>query len=275
MKNLITKAIYLLLVLNLNGSIQPIFSQVIAGSVPNGTSIIQNVVDLSIIEDEKDTTTYLDIDGDGSQDIKIWFLKGYPPTDASNFVSLYVLNNSFSFCINSGQPGKTSLYELGDTLCTTGHEWGVDSFYIIGCYGGWTCTGDTSSINDKYLAYKKNASGEIGWIRVSMSLYSGIEPRTITFKITELLALYLGTGINNLKDQIEFNVIPNPTLDGRFEIRCSEIFSKIEVFNAAGQLLKSYPANIHDLKLAESKGLYIVRIKDEKGLSGSQKIIRL
>jgi hypothetical protein len=274
MKNLTIKVIGALLVLNFHGSVQ-LFGQVTAGSVPNGTSIIQNIVDLNIIEDDTDTTTYLDIDGDGSQDIKIWFFKGYPPSDGSNFVSLYVLNNSFSFCTNSGHPGKTSLYELGDTLCTIGHEWGVDSFYIIGCYGGWTCTGDTSSINDKYIAYRKNASGEIGWLRVSMSLYSGTEPRTITFKITELLGLYLGAGINNLKDQITFNLIPNPSLDGRFEIRCSERLSKIEVFNSEGQLLKSYPANSNDLTLPESKGLYVVRIIDENGLNGSRQIIRL
>jgi len=274
MKNLTIKLMGALLVLNFQGSVK-LFGQVTAGSVPNGTSIIQNVVDLSIIEDDKDTTTYLDIDGDGSQDIKIWFFKGYPPSDGSNFVSLYVLNNSFSFCTNSGHPGKTSLYELGDTLCTIGHEWGVDSFYIIGCYGGWTCTGDTSSINDKYIAYRKNASGEIGWLRVSMSLYSDTEPRTITFQITELLGLYLGAGINNLKDQISFNLIPNPTLDGNFEIHSNDILSKIEVFNSEGQLLKSYPANSKDLTLPESKGLYIVRIKDENGLIGSQKIIRL
>jgi hypothetical protein len=103
----------------------------------------------------------------------------------------------------------------------------------------------------------------------------GIEPKTITFKITELLGLYLWAGINNLKDQITFNLIPNPSLDGRFEIRCSERLSKIEVFNSEGQLLKSYPANVNDLTLPESKGLYVVRIIDENGLNGSRQIIRL
>jgi hypothetical protein len=41
--------------------------------------------------------------------------------------------------------------------------------------------------NNKYLAYRKNATGEIGWIKVSMGLYSSDDPRTITFKIDELL----------------------------------------------------------------------------------------
>jgi hypothetical protein len=106
MKNLILKTFFSLLVIILYGSEQTLYCQVTAGSVPTGTSIINNIVDLNIVEDEHDTTTFLDIDGDGTQDIRIWFLKGYPPGDGSNFVSFYTFNNSFSFCINSGQPGK-------------------------------------------------------------------------------------------------------------------------------------------------------------------------
>jgi hypothetical protein len=275
MKIWIIKTFFSLLFLISSESGQLLFSQVTAGSVPTGASIINNVVDLNIIENEHDTTTYLDIDADGTQDIRIWFLKGYPPYDAPNLVAFYILNNSLSLCINSGLSGKTSLYELGDTLCTTGHEWGVDSFYIVGCYGGWTCTGDTTSINNKFIAYRKTITGEIGWIRVSMSLYSGVEPRTITFNINELLVLYLESGIIDLKDQITFDLAPNPTLDGRFEIQCSQGFSSIELFNSEGQLIKIFSMDGSDLYLPESKGLYLVKIRNEKGMYGSRKIIRL
>lgn len=256
-------------------STQSLFSQVTAGSVPTGTSIIYNVVDLSIDEVNEDTITYFDIDGDGSQDIKILFLKGDLTVDGAHEVIFFAIDNSFSFCVNPGKPRKTTFFELGDTLCTTNHEWGLDSIYEVGCVGGWFCPFDTTYVHDKYLAYRKNATGEMGWIKISMSLYSGWDQDTITFKIDELLVLYLGSSTNKVRDQVDFNVLPNPTLDGIFEVRYPEKISVIELFNSAGQLIKSYLPNEDVLILPEGKGLYIVRIKDEKGLIGIQKIVRM
>ncbi|MGB3078862.1 MAG: T9SS type A sorting domain-containing protein, partial [Saprospiraceae bacterium] len=192
-----------------------------------------------------------------------------------NTVAFFVLNHSFSFCTDTGLPGRPSYYEFGDTLCATGHEWGVDSLYTIGCFGGWNCTYDTASINNKYIAYRKTSTGEIGWINVSMSLYSGNEPRTITFKINELLALYLPNDIDNVENDLVFDVIPNPTIDGRFKIISDEIITGIEIFNSVGQRIKSVSENDMDVSLPESKGLYIVRIRNEKGLSGSRRVVRL
>lgn len=252
-----------------------LFSQVTAGSVPTGTSIIYNIVDLSIDEVNEDTITYIDIDGDGFQDIKIWFMKGDLEVDGAHEVIFFTIDNLFSLCVNLGLPRKTTLYEFGDTLCTTNHEWGADSIYEVGCMGGWFCPIDTSSIRDKYLAYRKNATGEIGWIKVSMSLYSGWDNDTITFKIDELLVLYLQSGTNNVKDQIDFDVVPNPTVDGIVEVRFPGKLSIIELFTPAGQLIKSYLPNDTVLILPESKGLYILRIKDEKGMIGIQKIVRM
>jgi len=252
-----------------------LFSQVTAGSVPPGTSIIYNVVDLSIDEVNEDTITYFDIDGDGSHDIKIWFLKGDLQVDGAHTVTFFAIDNSFSFCVNGGKPQKTIFYDFGDPLCTTNHEWGVDSIYEIGCVGGWFCPFDTSTVHDKYLAYRKNATGEIGWIKIAMRLYSGWDQDTITFKIDELLVLYLGSGTNSLKDKIDFDVVPNPTPDGIFEVIYPEKISSIELFNPAGQLIKSYLPNDTVLILPEDKGLYIVRVKNEKGMIGIQKIVRL
>jgi Secretion system C-terminal sorting domain len=70
-------------------------------------------------------------------------------------------------------------------------------------------------------------------------------------------------------------VIPNPSVDGRFEIHSNEIITDIEIFNSAGQRIKSGLKNSRDLSLPESKGLYIVRIKNDKGLSGIRRVIRL
>ena len=269
------KIYFSLVILMLCISTHSLYSQVIAGNVPTGTSIIYNIVDLSIDEVNEDTITYFDIDGDGAQDIKIWFIKGDLEVDGAHTVTLFTIDNSFSFCANSGKPLKTILYEFGDTLCTNNHDWGLDSIYEVGCAGGWFCPLDTSSIHDKYLAYRKNATGEIGWIKISMRLFQGWENDTITFKIDELLVLYLGSGTNKLIDQIDFDVVPNPTPDGIFEVRCPEKISSIELFTPTGQLIKSYSPNDPVLILPEDQGLYIVRVKDEKGLIGIQRIVRM
>ena len=269
------KIYFSLVILLLCISIQSLYSQAIAGNVPTGTSIIYNVVDLSIDEVNEDTITYFDIDGDGSQDIKIWFIKGDLQVDGAHTVTFFTIDNSFSFCASPGKPQKTIYYELGDTLCITNHGWGSDSIYEAGCAGGWFCPLDTAYVHDKYLAYRKNATGEIGWIKISMHLYQGWENDTITFKIDELLVLYLGSGTDQVKDQIDFDVVPNPTQDGIFEIRYPEKISSIELFNPAGQLIQSYLPNDDVFILPEGKGLYIVRVKNEKGLIGIQKIVRM
>jgi hypothetical protein len=269
------KTFFSLVVVILSCTTKPLFSQITAGSVPPGTSIVHNIVTLSLSEVGRDTITYFDIDGDASQDIKVLFMKENPEVDGSNSVSFFTINNAFSLCINSGQPGKAAWYEFGDTLCTTNHEWGVDSLYSVGCFGGWFCPLDTSSANNKYLAYRKNATGEVGWIKISMSLYAFNDSRTITFNIDELLVPYLASGIPNEKNQIKFDMVPNPTADGIIEIRCPKKISSIELFNPAGQLIQSYLTNDTAIKLPEDKGLYIVRIKDEKGWMGIQKIVRM
>jgi hypothetical protein len=274
-KTLIVKIYFSLVVIMLCCATPSLFSQVTAGSVPAGTSILYNVVDLNIDEVDEDNIAYFDIDGDGSQDIQIWFVNGNLEVDGAHLVTFFAIDNSFSFCINPGKPQKTTLYELGDTLCTSNHEWGVDSIYEVGCMGGWFCPLDTTYVHDKYLAYRKNATGEMGWIKVSMHLYTGSEHDTIAFKIDELLVLYVGTSTHNVKDQIDFGVSPNPTLDGIFEVRCPEKIAAIELFNSAGQHIKSYLPNEGALRLPEDKGLYIVRVKDDKGLIGIQKIVRM
>ncbi|HZV68577.1 MAG TPA: T9SS type A sorting domain-containing protein [Saprospiraceae bacterium] len=250
-------------------------SQATAGYVPPGASVNFTPVELSIIENEHDTTTYLDLDGDGEEDVRIWLLKGYPPTDAPNMVVFFALDNTFTFCNGAGSPENLALYQFGDALCTNDENWGTDSIYTVGCYGGWNCIQDGSPVIDKYVAYKKNSSGEIGWIKISMSLFSGQDPIPVTFNISEMLVLHIGTGIHDKEESEIFNVLPNPTSDGRFVIENVNAISDIEIFNALGQCIERHTWNENQFQLPDQKGIYMIRLRDMNGKYSIRKIVRL
>jgi len=255
------------------GSMQMVFAQDTIGYIPPGTSIVHNIFDLGISEPIKDTLAFLDIDGDGTQDIQIWLHIGNPKIDDPLAASFIILNNSFSFCTSINQMYRTYLYNLGDTICASGQQWGTAIYYTVACYPALGCIMD--SITDQYLAFKKIATDEIGWMRVSAFIRYYPGPNSVSFTISELLALYEGTGINTVTNTFDFEVLPNPTMDGQIFIQCNERIDAIDLFNAQGQILKTYQGDLHDLILPETPGLYFIKIRNEKNQFSIRKIIRL
>lgn len=65
--------------------------QILAGEVPAGASIQYPDILLTRTADNSDTTTFLDIDQDGSVDVSILLYKGFPPADNPNQVLFYPL----------------------------------------------------------------------------------------------------------------------------------------------------------------------------------------
>jgi len=249
--------------------------QVTAGDIPPGTSVIYSPVEFSITENEHDTTTYLDLDADGIEDVRIWFFKGNTPSDAPNMAIFFALGNTFSFCNVSDQPVRVALYSLGDTLCFNGGVWGVDSVYTAGCYGGWGCKHDESPVIDEYIAYKKISTGEVGWLKVSMSLYAQVDQIPVTFSISEMLVLALQSGVNEQSNSTNYEIVPNPTSDGYFSIKGIDEFESIDIFNASGQNISNGLNSSSQFCLPDEQGLYMVRIRDSKGLYSIQKVLRL
>ena len=252
-----------------------LFGQVVAGNVPPGSSISSQSVELRVIENEHDTITFLDPDGDGSNDVQILLAKGNTPSDAPNLVIFRTFGNRYSFCVEEENLTKIIHYNLGDTLCALNSEWGTDSLYIAGCYGGWNCTHDTAAVNDKFIAYKNNLTGETGWIKVSMSLYSQVDQIPVTFTISEMLVLYIGSGIYDANNTIHFDLMPNPTYDGQFVIKSEQNLSCIAIYSYYGQKLHHYKSASGEYSLPDMEGIYFICVVNAEGKTSTRKIIRL
>lgn len=251
------------------------FCQVTAGSIPPGTSVYFTPVDMSVIDNESDTITFVDLDGDGIEDIRIWLIKGNPPSDAPNMVVFFALGNTFSFCNVTEGPDHVAYYQSGDTLCWNDDIWGSDSIYTVGCFGGWNCIQDETPVIDKYVAYRKNATNEIGWLKVSMSLYSSVDQNPVTFTISEMLVLYLGSSTENANNEFALEIFPNPSIDGRFVIRAEQQLSTIEVFNYAGQRINYTKFDEDEYSLPALQGVYLVRAINVEGNYAIRRVLRL
>jgi|GEM_PF-2288563 len=251
--------------------------QAIAGAIPPGTSVIYSPVDLEVTEVDHDTTTYIDLDLDGTDDVKIKLHRGDISVDDAISTGFVALGNKFSFCNIPSQLERIALHGLGDTLCIDSNEWGLDSFYIVGCIGGWLCyqTNTEPIVIDEYIAYKKNATGEVGWLKISMDLYFLDSNAPITFSISEMLVLSLASDVHEQSKSTFFNILPNPTFDGYFSIQHEAEIETIEIFNSTGQTISAFSVTGKQFELTAEPGLYIVRIRDSKGRYASQKILRL
>lgn len=278
MNTLPTIAVYFISWLFLMLPVENLYAQVTAGSIPPGTSIIHDVVELSVTQMDHDTIAFVDIDGDGLDDVRIWLLKGFSNGDGINLLMFTSLNNAFSFCIDSGIFGIVSLFDYGEVLCGTGQHWSTDSVNTAACYGGWTCTWDTAvvSVSNRYMAYRKNATDEVGWLRVSMSLHSDQDDlKPVTFTISEMLGLYLTSGTQVVGNSDNFKVVPNPSIDGKFRIESDEVLTHVEIFRSDGRRVMVFPAGGKEFILPWEKGVYIIQGVNELGQHINTMIVRL
>lgn len=251
-----------------------LFAQV-AGEIPTGGSIEVPNIDLRLYENYSDTITYLDIDLDGFVDLKITLFKGYPPFDASNLVLFETPDNKFAFCVDSMSSLTTIHYNLNDPLCIGISEWGIDSVYSAGCYAGWTCSHDTSSVNNKFIAYKNNITGDVGWFKFSMKLYSQTEPTFVSFKISEMLVFNLESGLGNASNDFHFKISPNPFSNNYFSISSNKTLSMVEIYDLSGNRRANFKSDFDKILFPESNGVYIIKVYDEDGNSLTEKLLKL
>jgi len=249
-----------------------VFGQTLAGEVPMGSSILLPAIDLVVIKNEHDTITYLDIDKDGYDDVQIWLLKGNTPSDGPNGVYFFPLDSKYSFCVDQGNPGNIVLYTLGDTLCNQNTTWNDLSMMTVGCYGSWNCSTDTAAINNVYVAYK-DPSEEIGWLKVSMSLYAEVDQIPVTFSMSEMLVPFIESGTSHAQVDDDIVVVPNPSRDGVFVVNGA--YNRIEIFNSSSQLVSVLNDKDTSLMLPSVPGVYFLKIAKTSGEYFTKKIIRL
>jgi len=264
-----TVSIFVLYLLSIDINISS--AQIIAGSVPTGTSIqylnimLVNSVIGSTVSDS------LDIDCDNIKDIAFDLYKGNTIVDQSNDLWYRVLNGSVEICTDTGNVNWAPplLYDAGDTMSAGLYQWNLDTEHRLACGGGFCWTGYHQE-TDKYFTYRKISTQEMGWIKISFDLFGS----TVTASVSEILVLCTETGTNAIGRELLVSITPNPTTDGKIKLQCRNKITQIEIRNALGEVVKIIRGGETDITLPEESGLYIIMVIDDKGNFGTEKIWR-
>lgn len=274
MKLNISKDNFLFLVLCLS-SPQILFGQITAGTVPPGASKIDIAIDLSIEGYQVDTMAFVDLDCDENFDVCFRIYQGYPPGNEDNFAQLKILNDSFSICSDSNQPDAVKLYDYGDTLCSIGSQWSLDTVLIMGCYG-YNCEGlDQWNEKNKFIAFRKNTSGAIGWIMMNMNLFSDKAPQPITLTLPETMILCKINSTKNDYEELYFSVFPNPTYDGILTIENCEPMITTTLYDSNGKMIHTYLGNKKQIILPKMAGMYVLLVRFKSGTYQYKRIMKL
>lgn len=268
-KNYIISILFILLSLVLNLSAQT------AGEIPAGATLVSPNIHLQLYTNYTDTIAYLDLDSDGETDLNISLYKGYPPHDAPNMVMFETVENKFAFCVDSVGSFNTVHYDLNDTLCTGNTNWGTENLYTAGCYGGWNCTLDTSALPNRYIAYRNNITGDVGWLKASMKLFAESEEMLVEFHLSEMIVFDLGTGVVQTPDDFNFKITPNPVTSNYFSVTSSISLTLVEIYDLSCRRVASYSSGFDRIDLPESSGVFIVKAYDTEGRSSTEKLLKL
>jgi len=236
-------------------------AQVIAGSVPPGTSIQNLNIMLSDSVIGLTVSDSFDIDCDGIKDIVLDLTKGNTIVDWPNELWFRLLNDSIEICTDTGGIHYTvPFYNGGDTLATGFHQWRSDSTHRLACGGGF-CWDGLHQATDKYFAYRKTSTQQIGWIKISFDLFGNI----VTTSVNEVLILCDENSTSEIENKFSFSISPNPTKDGKIKIQSSCRIKRIEIINSLGAIVNIIEGSGTEILLPADKGIYLVRMWNVKG----------
>lgn len=273
--NFLNKITFFTYLLTLLFSQDEVSGQTIAGSIPQGTSVLDSVLTLSIEGYEVDTIAGIDIDCDGTNDLNFKIYQGYPPGDQDNYAQLNILNGFYSICIDTSLHDAVRLHSFGDTLCSNDSQWSDESDLLLGCYG-YNCGGlNQYYSSNNYIAFKNNSTQETGWIKFSMNLFSEKSPQPITLSISEMIVLCLSSSTKESMVNSEFIAFPNPTIGNSIKIECSQDLTAIHLLNSSGNIIKTYSGNTKEIILPEISGIYFISAINDGGKYIQKKIIKL
>ena len=264
----------------------------IAGT--HGAIYVNIIPDTLLNPQPNDTEAYfIDINQDGINDIKIeagFWLHSQQQGDYVNDIKISSLDSftSFSFgkidslyftnsvCNANHQLYTTTVlkvYNTGDTILngnyiSSGYLAYYSAFGQCGFYFGsaeWQNKGDVFF----GVKYQTASDTSFGWVKVNVTGYS-------TVLIEEFSLGSPLSGVNSLADiSNSISIYPNPSL-GIFTLSSSKKILSIEISDVLGNIIfKSVIKNLQpEINISsQSKGIYFVKVTDDKGNFGVKKII--
>lgn len=268
---------FLLLLFTVLSAATEINAQVIAGEIPSGASSSDPLINFVVNSTNPFAQHFLDLDCNGSNDICLKFMWGYPPADGTSFLFLIVLDSSFSFCEKAtwGPYSRAQFYAAGDTMnCMGANTWNSDSL-IVADYGGFNFQGPETAV-DTFLAYSKQISpGNVvhGWIKLSFDM-SGVNSQNfdLTASIQQIVS-YCTIGISEINSKAKFTIFPNPS-NKRVSIFSKTSIDKLELISSQGIVLKSKTEFLDEIELPDAIGFYFIKAIFKDGEMQLQKVLK-
>lgn len=248
-------------------------AQVIAGVIPPGGYTVNPGYDFSVVMVDDDTSGTLDLNCDNIPDMEVRLVRGLTAADQPNLAFLHVINPVYSICAgsNSGIGKIVNYYDAGNAInCSGPFSWQVDTVFILGNYGCLVCNGPWT-LNDKYFAY--NDGVNTGWIKISFDVMDAGGSLPITLRMNEYLTYCIPNSIDENSLENDFRISPNPTVDGKINLQYKGSIAEIVVYNSIGQKV-DFLLSGTELFLPETKGVYVVKIKNSSGNYLSKSVVR-
>lgn len=224
-----------------------------------------------------------DIDGDGTNELGFYVYS----SSGNGYATLRLSTSSTINAIRGTQSSSFSTPEVrvlnsGDSIRPAANDWRTDSYQYLGIYTGpSTIYGNWNGVADKYMAIQFEISGQThyGWVRMTVTPGSDtLIIKDYAYNSSPGLGLTAGEGllptsVNSLEVQNPQVLVFDQTLFVNLPAQTA-IEGNIQLFNSAGQLVKSITITDSAMRIALSElpiGIYFVQIQ-QNGVSTSRKV---
>lgn len=252
----------------------PLFAQISAGEVPEGSSTFDPGISMVNDETKTEIIESFDINCDDSDDFELVLYHGSIEVDGVSTVRIRSLNEGLEMCMNGvGFSGRPKYYNYSEEInCSGEYDWISDTTYYLGSFGGFTNL-PPSLIDDLYVAFRIDAGTEnemTGWINLSFDLQYENNASAVTAEIHEVLILCESNSSDSEISLEELIIFPNPVENGRFSIQGVDPGFSVCLYTLTGQKVELISLGNIRFESKVSEGLYNLVIND-----GNETISRL
>ncbi|MCC6937820.1 MAG: hypothetical protein IT226_06320 [Flavobacteriales bacterium] len=251
-------------------SAPPLHAQLTAGEVPDGASVVDLGIDLSLFTAFSVDSAALEMDCDDFWDIIAILIQGAPPIDAPNLAMLRFIDDDLEVCANGTEYyHRPKYYSFGEPLdCNSGFDWQLSEQVVLGDFGSFTASGPTI-VDSMYVAVRRGE--QVGWILLSFRL---VGDATIQLQVHQTLSLCFSTSVGSHAQPAALQLHPSLTHGEPIRVESSGALHSIEVLDLSGHVLAQYSGTVRNIGAPEVAGTYLVRSTLADGSMAVGRVVR-
>lgn len=235
----------------------PMYAQLTAGEVPDGSIAYDVNINLSVSQQFASDTADVELDCDDFRDAQVALLRGAPELDVPHVATLLFTDNDVEVCMDmaSGFQQRPKYHAFGETMdCSGDFDWQPADTLVLGDLGGFFGIGPWT-IDSMYIAFRRG--GEMGWILLSFDLTGTDE---LHLQIHRILPLCQGTtAVAEQERPTPVTLFPNPGNGGTIHVESTQALRQLEVLDPTGRVIARYGGSVRTIAAPQHAGSYLVR----------------